>query len=176
MVLTSAKQAKIQLDEDDFNEAAAEKIVYAYRNLFQHIPRTWYFLDTKLGQVINSHNRTQVTPWGPVKFQTGTVILPNKMTLRYTIGDPKIYGAKLLENITQALARIVIMQAALRLAQKGYRFCLQAHDELVFTVPGNKVERAKQDILWEMLQPPEWMPALPLAAEIGVGDNYGSCK
>jgi DNA polymerase bacteriophage-type len=98
------------------------------------------------------------------------------MTLRYPTVDAHLYGAKLLENISQALARIVIMQAAVRLAKRGYRFVLQAHDELVFVVPETEVEAAKKTILEEMIRPPLWMPNLPLAAEIGVGDNYGETK
>jgi len=41
----------------------------------------------------------------PADIQNWNNCLPNKMTLRYTLNDPNLYGAKLLENIVQALAR-----------------------------------------------------------------------
>jgi DNA polymerase-1 len=98
------------------------------------------------------------------------------MTLRYTLSDPGLYGAKIFENIVQALARIVVMQAAVRLARRGYRMILQSHDELLFSVPENNVAAAKIIISEEMTREPKWLPGLPLAVGIGVGDNYGSCK
>jgi len=175
MVLSQARQYQIELGAL-FDRRVAESTVNIYRSLFPRIPANWRLLDQHLAQVINSHNQIQERAWGPVAIKSGKVILPNGMTLRYTLNDDKIYGAKLMENIIQALARIVIMQAALRLANRGYRFVLQAHDELVFVVPKDEVEEAKQIILEEMLRPPPWLPELPLAAEIGVGINYGETK
>ena len=59
---------------------------------------------------------------------------------------------------------MIIMQAALRIARRGYKFVLQAHDELVFCIPDDRVEEAKTIIMQEMTRPPAWMPELPLAA------------
>ena len=82
-----------------------------------------------------------------------------------------------MENISQALARVVIMSAAVRLAKyHGLRFSLQSHDELVFAVPEETVGEARGIISEEMTKPPAWMPDLPLAIEIGEGDNYGETK
>jgi hypothetical protein len=175
MVLNQARQYQIDL-KDLFNERIAEFTVNTYRSLFPRIKTNWYLLDTYLKRVINSPNQTQKETWGPVIIKSGKIILPNNMTLRYKLNDDTIYGAKLMENITQALARIVIMQAALRLSKHGYRFILQAHDELVFAVLEDEVDEAKKTILDEMLKPPSWLPELPLAAEIGVGINYGETK
>ncbi len=88
----------------------------------------------------------------------------------------KIYGAKFLENITQALARIVVMDAAVRLWRRGLRFVLQAHDELVFIVHQDNVDEAKQLIHGEMIRPPTWASDLPLTADVGVGGSYAAAK
>jgi hypothetical protein len=180
MVVTSARQFNIPL-EGLFDERVAERTVTTYRALFNLIPRAWGTLDMMLASIINSHNMTQRRKWpdleiGPLVVRSAHIELPNRMTLRYKMSDPDLYGAKLLENVTQALARIVIMQAAVRLNKRGYRFALQAHDELLFVVPEDEVDMAKDIIALEMTHPPKWLPALPLAIEIGVGDNYGSCK
>ena len=175
MVVTSARQANIELDPKQFDIHMAEFIVNTYRNMFSKIRDTWYEFDRLKATYLDQDNRS-FEIWEPVKFKARAIVLPNKMTLRYEKQDENIYGAKLLENITQALARIVIMQAAARLAQRGLRFVLQSHDELVFAVPESAVDVAKEAILEEMVRPPAWLPELPLAVEIGVGDNYGETK
>jgi DNA polymerase len=179
MVVTQARQYGIPL-KGLFDKATAEKTVHTYRAHFNRIKNAWYELDQLLISVFNGPN-TQIVRWpdsnkGPLTFKVGTIVLPNKMTLRYTHNDPNLYGAKLLENITQALARIVVMQAAVRLSRRGYRFVLQSHDELVFSVPEEVVKEARDIISEEMIRKPEWLPGLPLAVEIGEGDNYGNCK
>jgi len=68
------------------------------------------------------------------------------------------------------------MQAAVRLARRDLRFVLQSHDELLFAVPENAVQDARLIISEEMVREPRWMPGLPLAVEIGEGDNYGEVK
>ena len=176
MVVTSARQAGIPLDTNAFNEDHAVKVVQIYRTLMPGIPRTWSRLDFLWRNFISNKLDTQSQDFGPVTCRSGKIVLPNSLTLRYTRGDASIWGGKLLENVTQALARIVVMDAALRLAGRGYRFVLQAHDELVFAVPEPQVEHAKAVILEEMVRPPAWMLDLPLAAEVGVGVNYGECK
>jgi DNA polymerase len=177
MVVTQARQNGIVLE---FSEQFAEQVVQTYRNLFNRIRGAWYELDHLLAGTINNPIK-QVVRWpdsvkGPLEFKTGTIILPNRMTLRYTLNDSDLYGAKIFENIVQALARIVVMQAAVRLARRGYRMILQSHDELLFSVPENNVAAAKIIISEEMTREPKWLPGLPLAVGIGVGDNYGSCK
>lgn len=174
MVVTQARQYGIPL-QGLFDLQIAERTVNTYRSLFDRIPDTWRKLDRYLQMNINGGNENP-SVWGPVKFSSSKIVLPNTMTLRYQPNDQHLYGAKLLENISQALARIVIMQAGNRLAKQGLRWVLQAHDELVFTVPEEDVNSAKNIILDEMVRPPVWLPELPLAAEIGVGDNYGETK
>ena len=66
-------------------------------------------------------------------------------------------GGFLLENICQALARIIIMDVGLRLEAQGLRFVHQLHDELVFVVPDNDVAEARQIILQEMIRAPDWL-------------------
>ena len=104
------------------------------------------------------------------------IYLPNGLFLRYDDPAEDLWGGKLLENICQALARVIIMEAALRLDQRGYRFVLQVHDELVFCVPDDRMEEAKTIIMQEMTRPPAWLPDLPLAVEVKSGDDYGSCR
>jgi DNA polymerase len=180
MVITQARQSDIPL-RNFFSEEAAERTVKTYRYMFNRIPRLWRQLDHCLKSVINNPNQDQQRKWpdldvGPLVIKSGRIELPNGMALIYERGDKTLYGAKLLENITQALARVAIMQVAVRLAKRGYRFVLQAHDELAFVVPDDQVDTLKSILKDEMTKPPDWLPELPLNVDIGVGDNYGACK
>jgi len=174
---------------DVWTEGLAERSVATYRRVYSTIPDTWRVLD---GFVRNEWLRGGVGTIGPCVVKFGEVQLPSGLSLKYDRPsfDPetdeylfyygrfqhKIYGAKLLENIVQALARIVVMNAALRIADRGYRFALQAHDELVFIVQTNDLDNATKIVHEEMVRPPSWAPTLPLTATVGHGANYGETK
>jgi len=85
-----------------------------------------------------------------------------------------------LENIVQALARIIVMDAGVRLQKifstYGIQLALQVHDELVFVVPNDLADVCKTIALEEMSRRPAWAPTLPLAAEAGYGPTYGDAK
>jgi DNA polymerase III epsilon subunit-like protein len=89
-------------------------------------------------------------------------------------------GPFIVHNCVQALARIVVMDAAVRLrkllAPMGVQLALQVHDELVFVVPEQNAEICKQLALQEMARRPVWAPTLPLDAEADVGPSYGDAK
>jgi hypothetical protein len=121
-------------------------------------------------------DRAREAQLGPVTIMSKRIRLPNGLFLRYDDPDKDLWGGKLLENLCQALARVVIMQAALRLGKRGYRFVIQAHHELAFCISDDQLEEAKTIIMQEMTRPPAWMPELPLQAEIGVGNNYGEVR
>ena len=174
MVVTQARQLGISL-AGLFDEWVAEETVKTYRTLFDRIPAMWRQLDDIL-QLVLLNDRPQELPLGPVIISPKRIRLPNGLFLRYDDPPEGLWGGKLLENISQALARVVIMQAALRIARRGYQFCLQAHDELVFCIPDELLEEAKSIIMQEMTRPPAWLPELPLAVEVKVGDSYGSCE
>jgi hypothetical protein len=173
MVTSQARLYGIDLT-DIFDRQVAEQTVDTYRMLYNG-PRTWRLLDD-IWRVYIDNNTDEYVSFGPVTCSSQTVTLPNRMVLRYERGDKTIYGAKLLENIVQALARILIMQAAVRLAGRGLSFALQAHDELVFVVPEDRVAIVKPIVEEELIRPPLWLPQVPLAAEVNSGRNYEECK
>jgi DNA polymerase bacteriophage-type len=195
MVQSQARQAGLELGTM-FSYRTADRTVDVYRYTYWEIPALWRKLDHRLRTLNYGPEHAPLGPqswredcneggWGSLRqfdkydlitIKKGAIVLPNGMELRYTVPDDKLYGAKLLENVTQALARIVVMQAALRLSQRGLRFALQAHDELVFVVPEENLDTAQETILSEMIRQPVWAPGLPLAAEVGHGRNYGECK
>src|SRR5262249_18513298 len=150
MVLSQSRQFGIELG-DLFTPDVAQKTIQVYRSTFSAIPRQWYTLDDLLHTILLDRKEGQYATVAPVTISSGRIELPNKLCLLYDLDrDNHLYGAKLLENITQALARIVLMQAALRLATRGYKFCLSVHDELVYIVPNADISNAKQIIHAEL--------------------------
>ena len=87
----------------------------------------------------------------------------------------KIYGGKVTENIVQALARIVVSEQWLRIAER-YRVVLQVHDEIVICVPAGQEKAALAFMIDVMSQPPVWAPDLPVACTGAFGATYGDCK
>ena len=69
------------------------------------------------------------------------------------------WGGKLVENITQAVARDCLAETLLRLRRKGLTAVFHVHDEVIV-----EVDREDQlnDILDIMAEPLEWAPGLPL--------------
>ena len=191
MVIKTARQLGLSLDSiGGFDILRAAKAVQTYRSLYHPIPGAWRRLDFLLESAWMGY--TAPMKFGPVEIGHGYVMPPNGLPLRYhnprtepetgekhfTYGRHvhKIYGAKFLENIVQNLARIVVMNAALRLADLGHKFVLQAHDELVFIVPDEQVAEAKSIIHREMVRRPSWATDLPLTADVGTGKSYGEAK
>jgi len=78
-------------------------------------------------------------------------------------GWQETYGGKLVENITQAVARDLLADALLRLDAAGYKVVMHVHDEAVLEMPYGQGSTAEVDHL--MGQPILWAPGLPLKAK-----------
>jgi len=73
------------------------------------------------------------------------------------------YGGKLVENITQAIARDCLAESLVRLANVGYQTVMHVHDEAVLEV---LAATADLDAVTEIMgQPVPWAPGLPLRAD-----------
>jgi hypothetical protein len=84
-----------------------------------------------------------------------------------------MYGAKLVENAVQYMARMHLAEAKLRIEKNhGIRIATTTHDELVAVVPLDNGQEAFKIMVHEMCVPPSWMPNLPLAAEGVVSQRY----
>ena len=88
----------------------------------------------------------------------------------------KIYGGKLVENLTQNLAGIVIREAMVKMNNAGMRPILQVYDEIVTIVPENDAQASLDKMLAIMSETPVWAPGLPLAAEGDFAKSYGDAK
>lgn len=85
------------------------------------------------------------------------------------------YGGKLVENITQAVARDCLADALERLQAAGYPVVFHVHDEVVIDAPprsGMTPEEQLQDVIRLMSIRPAWLPSLPLTADGWVGRYF----
>ena len=80
----------------------------------------------------------------------------------------------MVENVVQALARIIVGEKMLKL-RETYRPVLTVHDAAVMVVPVVEVKEAVEFITKVMSTPPDWCPDLPVACEAKYGESYGEC-
>ena len=199
-IKTAAKARALGMDLGDlWTLELAKTVVRKYRHvnaptaqmwelLEQHLRNAWAGLGNEevIGPIKVGHGYIEGpgglrmlydNEYGDVDEDTAPIVHPgHEIWYRYGGKPRKIYGAACLENIVQFLARIVQMNAALRLAQRGLRMVHTVHDELVFIVPKKDVDETKRIVLEEMTRRPSWAPDLPLKAAVDSGFSYGDAK
>lgn len=85
---------------------------------------------------------------------------------RYCLEDT--YGGKIVENITQAVSRDLLMGGAIKAEDEGVEVVARVHDELVADHPGDDKHLLEQ-IMGVM---PAWADGLPMRAEAFVSPFY----
>lgn len=190
------RQNKIDLDETE-----AKRIVDLWRETYSMIPSLWKKADLALeamyqraetpvgeGGVVTAG----VTPLGEVGFtfpEGRCVCYPDlrRDERQWTYAGRgqeriKLFGGKNTENIVQALARHIIADQWLIIADwlkqnaPRWRVVLQVHDELVLAGPKQDAERVAAVVERVMSTSPTWWPAVPLAAEFSIAERYGDAK
>lgn len=81
----------------------------------------------------------------------------NQTTKKWGLTDT--WGGKLVENITQAVARDCLAETLLRLKRKGLTAVFHVHDEVIVEVDSTG---QLDEILDIMAEPLDWAPGLPL--------------
>lgn len=88
-------------------------------------------------------------------------------------GYAKLYGAKLVENVVQALARVVVTQAMNRIKAKGIRIATMTHDDIVCCIPDDhNIHNSFEFVKEQMKLSPGWLPGIPLDVEGHLSDRY----
>lgn len=81
------------------------------------------------------------------------------------------YGAKFVENITQAVACDVLCESMLCLDEAGYKAVLTIHDEIITEVPDTN-EYSYEEMARIMAVAPSWAQGLPLSVDGFEGHRY----
>lgn len=98
----------------------------------------------------------------------------SKYTYKSRKGLVSIWGGSVVENVVQALARIIVGEQMLEINQT-YPVVLTVHDAAVIIADEDKVDEALKFTTGIMSQPPSWGKDLPIACEAGYGVSYGEC-
>jgi DNA polymerase len=176
----------------------AQRMVNAYRATYPHIRRFWGACETVLSTMTRMSNDAlpvRLPALFPafltlekyrIKLPSGMYLTYPELSLdraspgRYVYRSGKqlvqLYGGKLCENLVQALARIVLSDAELRLHWLGLDAVMSVHDELVYCVHIQEAKSAFTLIRDEVTKSPEWLPNLPVACKIKAGKNYQDTK
>ena len=166
----------------------AARIISVYRQTYPHIPRLWKEANNSLEAL--RQNKTTTIGHQPqaLSVTKSGFLLPSGLYLNYTDlqeddegytyksrrGRIKIYGGKVVENVCQALARCVIGEQMLKVAQR-YKVALTVHDAVMVVVKEEEKDEAVAYVEECFTWRPSWAQTLPLACEIGVGKSYGEC-
>jgi DNA polymerase len=193
--------AKFHAQLKNFNVLAdldeAKRIIDTYRLTYPKIVELWKDAGTALKAILQKQH-TSLGRGGLLSVQgVDGIILPNGLRLKYpnlrlyeneegkaeivydtkkgkaTIAN-RIYGGKVIENVCQALARIIIGEQMLMIAKK-YRVVMTVHDAIAIIVPAAEAEVAKEYVELCMRLRPQWALELPLNCEAGYGTSYGDC-
>lgn len=83
------------------------------------------------------------------------------------------YGGRLVENITQAVARDCLAVAIRRLTDAGYKPIMHVHDEVVIEVPRAELHVDELEHVNSLMRAQDaWADGLPLAADGFISDYY----
>lgn len=188
--LTLKLMAGVEIDEEE-----SARLVGVYREVNDKVIELWRecenalhdisaWPDNKPAYYIGRHQVLLATPDG-IKLPNGLYIRYPKLRYDASESKPKfmyqsrrgeisIWGGSVVENVVQALARIIVGEQMLEI-NKRYRPVLTVHDAVVCVIPEAEIEDAQKYIMDVMSTPPEWATRLPVACEASYGDSYGEC-
>ena len=177
------------LRELAMHAVASKRIIDIYRATAYPVVGFWQMCERQIESALyDGHEYT----YKCLTFRKGRIELPNGMSLHYPAlrrekdekgrdqwvygaDATKLYAGKVTNNVTQALARIVMTDGMLRVS-KRYFIAGTVHDELIAVVPDAEVEEAKTWVLAQMTMEPSYMQGIPLSADGGAHRRYGLAK
>lgn len=199
---TARIQAGVRL-----TELEAQTTVDVYRAKRTAIKQKWYDGQKAVPKMATGGG-FYLDDWGFCFVEHNAIRLPNGMRMQYhnlrqellmdydgleeltwvyddkeTRKMKKIYGGKVIQNCTQALARIIVFEQKVRIEKRigsyerrGEGVVMSTHDEVGALVREDRAEETLALMLEEMSQSPKWWPYIPVKAEGGIGDRYAEVK
>lgn len=180
---TLKAKAKVDMPDEE-----CRRIVNLYRAKYAAIVRLWRKCHAMLGHMCSGSDK-EFWLTENIYAKGNRIYLPNGMFIQYPDlefdGDQytyrarreivKIYGAKVVENVVQALARIVVFKQMESL-NRMVHIVLTVHDEIVACVPDDIAEVTEKLMQQEMRKVPKGFYGLPVTCETGRAKSYGKAK
>ena len=170
-----------------------EHIIKVYRDTYPWVPNLW----AKAQEILISITTDKEDSLGTLKMLVEGkrgIVLPNSLTVRYpnlriqktdgkkefvydtkkgkAVIPTRIYGGKCVENVCQALARIIIANQMLMISRR-YKVAMTVHDSVVVVAPQEEADEARTFVEQCMRIRPKWAAGLPLNCESKMGASYG---
>ncbi len=183
---------KTQPPGADLSEEECKRIVDLYRQENDKIPALWRECDRALEHLASWPSGTKEYPLGQHECVWVTpqgLRLPNGLYIKYPKlqrgekgfiytsrkGVQSLWGGAVVENVVQALARIIVGEQMLELSEQGLRPVLTVHDAAVVVVKKGDITPVLDKVTKIMSAPPKWAAGLPVACEAKYGISYGDC-
>jgi len=188
-------QNVLKLGGAELSETECQRLVNLYRELNDKVVELWRDCDGALSDIaswpkdkpeyyIGQKKVVSVTPEG-LKLPNGLYIyypelewdtseLKGGYVYNSRRGKIGTWGGSVVENIVQALARIIIGEQMVAISHK-YRPVLTVHDAIVCVAGEEEKDEALNYIMGEMSKPPDWAKDCPITCEGGYAKNYGDC-
>jgi DNA polymerase len=188
-------QAQLKTFGVDMPLEECERVIHVYRATYPNIPQLWKQAQSALPAIMNSKSVSLGLEGVLAVDGSAGIRLPNGLYMQYpnlrkaknddgemefvydmkkgraTIAN-KIYGGKVIENVCQALARIVIGEHLLLVADR-YKVAMTVHDAIGCIVPEAEAAEGLKYVETCMRVRPSWAPTLPLNCEGNVAKSYG---
>ena len=179
----------------EVNKAESKRIVDLYREVNDEVVKLWGDCDIALRDIASWPSDRKPYYLGSGKcliVDPKGIKLPNGLYITYpdlqlTSNEPdsgyeyksrrgtiSIWGGAVVENVVQALARIVIGEQMIEINKK-HRPVLTVHDAVVCVSPKDTAQDTLDHVMGIMNKAPTWAEDLPIACEGAYGDNYGEC-
>lgn len=186
----------------DMPQQQAQEVVDLYRAKYSRIAELWKAATRALEKMASGYE-SEFGVGITIKCTPEGIHLPNNTMIRYPnlrfdaaekqyvydgrYGPVKVYGGKMVENVVQALARIIVFDQMAKIDQEmrlsdnpdadaRYKVVLTVHDEVCVVVPKPALSWTLSFMERVMSTPPKWCADLPIACEGGFGNNYADAK
>ena len=184
-------QAQLKTFGAEMSTDECARIISVYRDRYAKVPALWREsqealkcmmrgMTMKLGKddLLTVDEKGILLPNGLHIYYNGLaeVIQDDKRQFTYQTrnGPNKIYGGKVVENFTQAIARCIIGDQMLKIA-KRYKVVLTVHDAIGIVARQEEADEARAYVESCMRWVPSWAEGLPVNCESGMGLSYGDC-
>jgi DNA polymerase len=186
---------KTQPPGANLDDMECQRLVKVYRQVNDKVIKLWEDCDRALNDMSNwmegkepyylgEHKCLLVTPIG-IQLPNGLYIQYPELSKEREDGRDKffyksrkgkisIWGGSVVENVVQALARIIVGEQMIAINEK-YKPVLTVHDAIVCITKKDDIDNAMKFITDIMSIPPTWATGLPVACEAKYGESYGDC-
>jgi DNA polymerase I-like protein with 3'-5' exonuclease and polymerase domains len=177
----------------DIGEVEAKRIVRLYRDEYTGVVSAWEQGEEALYAVYNNTHAAMGKDDLIAIHGNAGALLPSGLYMRYpdlkysdTVENnrvrrewsvlkrrnerDKLYGSKVFQGLTQAMARCIMAESMLRIG-KEHKVALCIHDAVYLVAPENEADDVLRLVIAQLKIPPAWMPEVPLDAEGGYGHS-----